>query len=272
MAEVTFDQDVLEHLLNLLGFADDDLCFFLPFFESNPGAGEDVQDVSSVGLHGLNTVAFDNVPVIRGNLLSYRFNGTDEYLTIADNVLLTPIAGGVDVPFSVGCAFKLDAVNAAVKGLIGKWDLTTVNAEWLLSLTALEYPSLQVMDDSVAVSNMGREDQTAVDVNTWYIVIATYDGNAGGADAPEDGINIYRWDGGTRTWNGAVDDADIDGGGVYVDMEDTAELVFIGATNTGGAAAEFFDGEIMMPWYTRRELSAADALRVAQGMIRLMGL
>ena len=261
----------IRELMSILGDADGDLCFLLPFFEGTLGAAADVQDVSSRGLHALNVVAVDNVPVIRGDMLSVRMNGTDEHMTIADNVLLTPITGGVDVPFSVGCAFKSDIAPAAIENLIAKWDDTAAVAqEWRLTLTANAYPALEVFDNSVALSNLGREDQTAIVANVWYIVIATYNG-AGGDPGAMDGINIYRWDGATHGWDGAVDDANIDGGGAYLNMEDTAELVVIGAKDSG-VPAEWFDGEIMMPWYTRRELSAVDARRAALTMVRIMGL
>lgn len=268
-ATVSKECSCIKFLLNLLGDADGDLCFFLPFLEGTLGAGADVQDLSSRGLHASNIVAVDNVPVIRGDLLSVRLNSTDEYMAIPDNVLLTPIAAGIDVAFSVGCAFKLAAADANIKCLISKWD-DTGEEEWRFGLTALEYPEFQISDDDVAGANMGREDQTAVAASTWYIIIGTYDGRGGAAC--NDGMNIYRWDGVTRVWDGVVDDANIDGGGVYIDMEDNANDVNIGASFAGGAASEFWPGEMMMPWYTRRELTAADAERAALLMVRIMGL
>jgi len=271
MAYVVFDREILDRLLNVLGNADGDLCFFLPFYEDTLGATSDIQDISARGLHASNIVAVDNDPVIRGYLRSVRLNGTDEYLEIPDNVLLTSISGGVDAAFSVGCAFNLHAVNAAIKCLIGRWDSTTPNFEWMLGLTALEYPCFRIADDSAgATGDEGREDQTAVAIDTWYVLIATYDGR-GTAD-PKPGMNIYRYDGATHTWDDAVDDADIAGAGAYADMEDLAIATRIGASNTGGVAAEFFNGEIMMPCYTRRELSAADARRAALLMVEMMGL
>ena len=270
MAEVVTDTEALERLLVLLGDPDGDLRFFLPFFENTLNAGTSVQDISSRGMHATNVVAVDDPPVIRGSMLSYRFNGTDEYLEIADNVLLSAV-DTVDIACSWGIAFKLDAVSAAIHSLIAKGDMTTPDAEWQMSLTALEYPAMTACDDSVgAAAVLGREDQTAVDVDEWYIMIATYDG-AGGDPGVMDGMNIYLWNGGT--YLGVLDDADIDGGGAYVDMEaGTGGVVRIGASNTGGAAAEFFDGEIMMPWMTMRELSADEARLVAQQMVKLMGL
>jgi hypothetical protein len=272
MAEVTFDRELIDRLLGLLGDPGGDLVFCYPFYENTLGAGADVQDISSHGIHSVNQVAVDNVPVIRGNLLSYRLNGTDEFLETPDNVLLTPISAGVDVAFSVGCAFKLDALNAANKHLISKWDDQTPLAEWRLYLDATERPTLELMDNSVgATGNIGREDATAVAIDEWYILIGTYDGAGGEADIPGS-INLYGWT--TGEWMGAIDDTTINGAGAYVDMENTATPMMIGAADTaaGPVAAEWFDGEIMLPFMTRRELSVNDALRVARQMVRLMEL
>lgn len=264
--------ECVRELMNVLGNMDGDLRFLLPFLEGTLGAGADVQDISFRGLHASNVVAVDNVPVIRGDFLSYRQNGVDEYLAITDNVLLSAVAAGIDAPFSVGCAFKLAAIDANVKSLICKGDFTTPNAEWFLRLDATELLEFQVFDDSVgATGNMGVEDSTPVVPLVWYVAIGTYDGR--GTATPNLGMNLYRWDGETHDWDGAVDDALIDGAGVYVDMEvGTGGDVRIGASNTGAAAAEFWPGEIMLPFLTMRELSAGDAERAAAIMVRIMGL
>lgn len=258
-------------LMNILGEPDGDLRFLLPFLEGTVGANADVQDISGRGLHAANSAnALDNAPVIRGERLSYRMNGTNEYLVITDNVLLSAV-DGTDIPFSVGCAFKLAAIDANVKSLICKGDFTTPNAEWFLRLDATELLEFMVFDDSVgATGEQGVEDATAIVPLVWYIGIGTYDGR--GADARL-GMNLYRWDGATHNWDGEIGDVEIDGGGAYADMEvGLGGDVRIGASNTGGAAAEWWPGEMMLPWMTMRELSAGDARRAALTMVRIMGL
>ena len=271
-ATITEEHDHIEYLMNLLGNPDGDLRFLLPFLEGTLGAGADVQDLSARGFHASNVTAVDNVPVIRGEFLSIRFNGVDEYLNIPDNVLLSAVAGGIDAPFSVGCAFKLAAVDANVKSLICRGDFTTPNADGFFRLDATELWEFQIFDDSVgATGNMGVEDATAIVPMVWYVAIGTYDGR--GTAAPNLGMNLYRWDGATHGWDGAVDDTLIDGAGVYVDMEvGLGGDVRIGASNTGAAAAEFWPGEIMLPFLTMRELSAGGARRVAEMMVHLLGL
>ncbi len=264
----------IRELMNILGDRDGDLRFLLPFMEGTLGAGADVQDLGSRGFHASNVVAVDNDPVIRGDFLSYRLNGTDEYLNIPDNALLSAVAAGADTPFSVGCAFKLAALDANVKSLICKGDFTTPNAEWFFQLDAGELLEFQVFDDSAgATGNMGVEDATPIVPLVWYVAIGTYDGNVPGTPTPNLGMSLYRWDGATHNWDGVVDDTLINGAGVYADMEvGLGGDVRIGASNTGAAAAEFWPGEMMLPFLTMRELTAADAQRAALKMVRIMGL
>jgi len=266
--------DRLRRLLNTLGNADGDLVFFLPPFERNPGAGAALQDISNRGLHGRNVTAYDSGSGhnIRGRMLAARLNGNDEYWEIADNVLLTPISGGVDAAFSVGCAFNMRAVNASTKTLISKYDNQTPNYEWRIHLDATERIVLQLLDNNVVNGYRGRYYNTPLIANTWYVAIATYNG-VGGTDAA-DGITVYLWDGASETWLGAVDDTDFNGAGVYVDMEDTAQPVMIGAADTaaGPNPDDFWDGDISMPFMTRRELSAKEAEKAARLMVSLLEL
>ena len=253
--------------MGLLGNHDGDLAFLLPFAEGTLGANADVQDLSNRGLHASNITAVDLAPVIRGDLLSVRMNGTDEYMEIADNVLLSAVSGGVDVAASWGCAFKFDAPDANLKTLISKYDNNTTNQEWRIWVDAAEKINIDLWDDSAAARG-GRLYNTALDARVWYVVICTYDGRGG--PAPQDGLNIYLWEGDGHSWLGAVDDTD-GTAGVYVDMEDTVQPVMIGASDAA-AAERFWPGEMMLPFMTRRELSAGDARRVAETMVHILGL
>ena len=75
-------------------------------------------------------------------------------------------------------------------------------------------------------------------------------------------------------WLGRTDDADNDGAGVYVAMENTATVVTIGAGLTAGGpvAAEFWDGDIMLPFITGRELSEGDCHKLFDIGMRILGL
>ncbi len=233
-----------------------------------------------LGVHGLNATVqgatHDVDPVIRGGMLSSIFNGTDEEWVIADDALLSAVSAGVDVPFSVGCAYKLAAGNAANKNLIAKWDDQTPDYEYRLMLSDAEFPVFMVIDDGVANSQRGRNFQEASVALRWYIIIATYNG-VGGTDA-NDGMSIFLYDV-VNGWRGAVDNADSNGIGAYVDMVDTAEHVTIGAASVAGGPteAEWWPGEIVLPFMCLGDLSATvrgvtRAERVTAIMRRMLGL
>ena len=111
----------------------------------------------------------------------------------------------------------------------------------------------------------------------WHVLVATYDGR-GGTNA-EDGIDLYLWDN-VNKWLGVVDDTDDNGGGGYVDMEDTVQPVMVGAYDgaAGPVASDFWPGEVVLPFISRADLSgtAGNGLTYAENaariMVELMGL
>lgn len=266
-ASVFRETEHLEELLGILGNHDGDLSYLLPYLEGTLDAAADVQDLSSRGLHAVNPIERDYPPVIRGDLLSQRYNGTDEYMTIADNALLSAIGAGVDVPASWGCAFMIKAVGTEQILIAKDDDVAATAREYALGLDNAEKLFINIYDDSVPATR-GRYYNTALLINTWYVVVATYDGR--GAANAELGLTLYLWNGATHAYMGAVDDTTTTAG-VYVDMEDTAEPVLVGARNNA-ARSEWFNGEQMMPWMTRRELSAEAAERAILHMVHIMGV
>lgn len=222
-----------------------------------------------LGFHGLPSqvqVTHDVDPALRGSLLSSLFNGTDEWWETPDNALLSAVSAGVDVAFSVGCAFKISAGAATNQHLISKWDDQTPNVEWRLMLSDAEFPVFMLMDDNVALSQRGRNYTTAITINRWNIIIATYDGRAG--LTAEEGINIYLYDA-VNLWQGAVDDANSNGAGDYVNMEDTAQPVMIGAADivAGPNPGEWINAEIVLPFMTLGDLSNTRSYSASGGVI-----
>jgi len=55
-------------------------------------------------------------------------------------------------------------------------------------------------------------------------------------------------------------------------MEDLAQPIMIGAQDDGGVVEEWFNGEMMLAFMTRRDLGATGARLVAEQMVRLMRL
>jgi len=277
-AEAEVPRYLIDNLLEQLGAGTPSNVVMLGVPSDEMANADPILDLSPASLAGSNVGATaDNPPVIRGGVLSARLNGTDEYWEHADNALYSAVSGGVDVAFSVGCAFKMTAPNASGKTLISKYDTITPNLEWRVTLGADEKIFFRIVDDSVVNANRGRLFNTALDAMVWYVALCTYDGR-GGASA-QDGMSIYLWDN-VNKWSGAVDDTDNVGAGVYVDMEDTVQPVMVGASDTAGgpAAAEFWPGEVVLPFFTRADLSGAAgngltyAENAARIIVELMGL
>jgi len=275
-AEAEVPRYLIDNLIEQLGAGTASNVVMLGVPSDEMANADPILDLSPASLAGSNAGATaDNPPNIRGGILSARLNGTDEYWEHADNALYSAVSGGVDVAFSVGCAFKMTAANAANKMLVSKYDNNTPNAEWRLYLDGLENPILQLVDDNVANSERGREfNTTPIPAMVWHVLIGTYDGR--GATGAADGINLYLWDNAGK-WQGAVDNVDNNGVGVYVDMEDTVQPVMVGAFDTA-AVAGHWPGEIVLPFFSRADLSgvAGNGLSYAENaariMVELMGL
>jgi hypothetical protein len=255
----------LQNYINLLG---SNIRVFLPMYESNPGAAADVTDVGPRGHHFDNVTAFDDAPKLRGHLLAYTFNGTDEGLSLADHSDFTFGTGAADSALSVGCWFKAeDSAGAAIESLISRIDKLAPNNEWTLNLSAAHKIGFDVYDNSVPAYE-GRLYNTAITFNRWYFVVATYDATAGATAST--GIDIYLAEA-TASSISAVDDTAHDNG-VYVAMEDKAVLTTVGYSADGGAgAAEWFQGEMWGPFVVAEELSAAQVTALFHQGKKLLG-
>jgi len=239
---------------------------FLPFLETDPPvtAGY-VTDAGLRGHHFTNLVAFDTDPHIRGSMLAYSFNGTDEGLNLPDHADFTFGNGAADSAFSVGLWFKPDSSAAAIEGLIARFDSqVATNLEWTLNLDAAGKINFVLHDDGVPAS-IGRLFNTAVTDYTWYLAVGTYD-----ATAADTGIDIYLA-ASTAASIAAVDDTN-NSAGAYVAMEDKAVLTTVGYTaDSGAGAGEWFGGEIWGPFVVAEELSAAKVSNLFRIGKKLLG-
>lgn len=257
MAEVTLDMDLLRKYIRLLG---DSVILFTPFFETNPGAGEAVQDYGPKGHHLLNTTAFDYPPIIRGSLLAYRFNGTDEAMTLADHNDFSFGADGTapnEPTFSVG--MWVNMVDSTSSVLMAKWDLTGAaeDREWAFELESNDYPRLTLFDES-ADKHIGREDQTALSERTWHFLVATKGSGVTCAD-----VKIYV--DGVQT-----DDADVTAA-TYVAMENGGTQLTLGSyEGAGGAQGNFFDGMMWGPFVVDSVLTVTEILDLYRTGRRLL--
>lgn len=260
LGQSTFPRKWLQNYLDLLG---SNVRVFLPFYESNPPAAGDVTDIGPRGHHFDNTTAFDDYPKLRGHVLAYTFNGTDEGLNLADHADFTFGNAAADSAFSVGLWFKPETI--ANDALISRMDeLVATNQEWELLIDAAGKLNFHCYDDSVP-AYIGRLYNTALTANRWYFAVATYD-----ATEASTGISIYLAQA-TASTISAVDDTTHQNG-VYVAMEDKAVLTTIGYTaDSGAGAGEFMQGEIWGPFVVAEELSAAQVTALFSQGKKLLG-
>jgi len=171
------------------------------------------------------------------------FDGTDDYIPVADATNLSFGDGTDDSPFSV--IAWVDMSDPTEFPIIAKGVYNT-SAEYRLLVDAADKIHFQCFDESVADCYIGRKYDTALSAGTLYCIVATYSGS--GASS---GVSIYI--------NGVkVDDADSElNAGSYVAMEDLAADVHIGRND-----ALYADGTIKSVKIVRRELTVLDALAI----------
>ena len=237
-------------MVNILGKRD--LRMLLPLFETDPGDDEAVQDIGQRGNHFLKHTEGDNDPYIKGELLSYRLNGTDEAIDMADDDQFSFGADGTapnEPSFSLGCAVKFKDATSNV--LIARYDATAgvEQREYQMFTTGGDDFIFRIFDESVG-SRIGRSVSTNLVEDVWYVLVATYD-----ASRVEAGITLYV--------NGVASDDTSESGGGYTAMENVTVVTSVGyQIEAGGAADLFLDGDLALPFITARELSADDVLRL----------
>lgn len=175
---------------------------------------------------------WDTQPLPKGKGWYYTFNGTDNEGDIADAATLTFFDGSADQEMTIAALIDFTGGDATSSAIIGKYDDTGDDEEWIFQVNSSDDLSFRTQDASEGTAALvGRSDATNVP-DGWHLVVGTY--NAGGANAS---FELYL-DGIT-----AVSDTDA-GEGSYTAMEDQAETVSIGHTHSSGSDADFFDGKM----------------------------
>jgi len=183
------------------------------------------------------------------------FNDTDEEADSPDADYWSRDDSGSN-PFSVGAWVNI--AGAATGGLFGKW-ITGASAEWQLFFSSGK-PRLQFHDSSTNKHSYATAD-AALSVNTWHLVILTYD-STGGATAAG-GITIY-------VDGVAVADTDTNNAS-YVAMENTATLMQLGGAG-GYWWGDKLAGGPLGPFFTQIELSVDQVKRIHEIGRRALGL
>ncbi|MFC1623923.1 LamG domain-containing protein [Candidatus Omnitrophota bacterium] len=163
------------------------------------------------------------------------FDGTGDYMEVADNDIFSIGNGTVDSPFSISLWMKAGSL-VQYDGVVQKWDNNN-QREWLFrfgdSATGENW-EFRLFDESADVTR-GRKTGVFLTTGQWYHLVGTYNGDE---SDPNAGIDIYV--------DGVVSDtADIDTAGTYTAMENKTGKLFFGALeDTGAAPYRLFDGII----------------------------
>ncbi len=241
------DQKKLEFIADMESFGEV-LAFWMP-------DGADTTTNTDLSRHGFTwtydaTVAGKHVQQGSGVLLN--FDGSTDEADTPDNARFSRGGGSPDQAMAIVCVVEADdATPAADTTVISKWDEDTDAElrEWRVLLTTTNgYPRIELYDES-ANAFIGREDQTALTVNTVTHLVFTYDGSGS-----NEGIRIYK--------NGVrVDDAD-SSSGTYLGMEDLGTKLLL-AHNLSAAstpvAEGFWDGGMGMVMQYGKDFTVEEA-------------
>ena len=147
------------------------------------------------------------------NKYSFSFDGSNDYLQIADNDSLSFGDGSSDSAFSISA--WINPVEATRFSIASK--ATSSQVEWRFYCDDSDKLQLFLADNSIGV-NEKRVSTASISQNTWTHVAVTYDGSGG--TSASSGINLYI--------NGSLDNGTADGFGTYVAMHNHPIPVNIG--------------------------------------------
>ena len=171
---------------------------------------------------------------------SLSFDGTG-YIDCGDSDIFSFGNGSSDNPFSISAWINITATTS--QGIVTKYGSSTSLREWLFYTTG---GKIRLLLWSGSTNNIATSS-TVLSTNTWYHVLATYDGRGG--STAYDGINIYV--------NGVLESVTKNGGS-YTAMSNTSQPVQI-ATHSGGS---FLDGKIDETSIFNYSLSEAQVLEI----------
>lgn len=159
---------------------------------------------------------------------SLNFDGTDDYVSVADNDNLSFGNGTTDRPFSISAwVYKTASLT---KQVIGKYSSATNENEYVIFINLNQALVINLEDESTD-GQIGRfTPNNIIALNQWHHIAMTYSGNSASS-----GLALYV--------NGVrVDSGDDNGGGTYTAMENLTPNL-----NIGGRAPDniwFWGGQL----------------------------
>lgn len=205
----------------------------------------------------------------KGGVFSYFIDrSVNNHLSAPDSADFSGIST-TDAAFSLG-AWVLPQVAGTEQAILAKYDVAGTLREYKLTLNASEIPRLELFDESVTDANasVAAPATSAVTINQWASVIATYNGAGGNPGFAGSSMTIVMYT------DGVADTGTVAGAGSddYVDMEDTATPPMIGAADDTAAPTIEFEGRIALPFWTGKELSAVEVGQIHEIGRRLLGI
>ena len=149
------------------------------------------------------------------NVYSVAFDGSNDFVEVADNSNLSFGDGSTDSPFSISTWVKIGRTTA--QGIVTKYGSGSSTREWLFYTTG---GKLRLLLWGNGTNNFAT-GTTNLSIDTWYHVACTYDGRGG--STAYNGMTLYI--------NGVAESVTTSGGS-YTAMSNTSQNVEIGKYST----------------------------------------
>ena len=173
---------------------------------------------------------------------STTFDGTNDYVSVADDSTLTSSSG-----FSVACWVKLTTISGDIAIITKNSDLTTFNSSSEFFIINDDGIAEFAVIDQTNNAMIGRKTGTVFTVNTWHHLACTYNGGTVSA-----GCKIYI--DGVQT-----DTSDETAGSGFASVRDSGQELRFGEFADGG---EDFTGNMKNIAFWSRELTATEIQNV----------
>lgn len=204
-----------------------------------------------------------NTPVGRlsalGKGVALSFNGTSDSMSTPDANDVSFGNSAVDTPLSFFFVVKVTD-TAAGRIILSKDDAAGSAREWSLYVSATDFGTINIMDQSAGVIPSRITDATVIQ-GSWASLSGSYSAATGGATAAND-MTIYQ--------NGAVVASTAANQAAYVAMENLGQVCMIGASQAIPSA--WFAGSIALVLLVGANLTASQHFQLNQLSKRFFGI
>ena len=246
----------LNSILTILGTTKTHLW---PFYESlgitvsGVGAGVDLIPSETGGSAEALEDDF-NPALLPAGLYSYHFQPTgDHHLAGPDDNSYSFVSAA----FSVGCWARPSAIASNV--LLAKYDSAGAAEEWRFWIDAAGKLDLELHDASASATEIALSD-SALTLNQWQFLVATWDGNDG---TPS--MKLYV--------NGAsVNDGSSTESGTFTAMEAGAAPLTVGCGGVTATPTTELHGRMALPFICGKELTAANVTSLYGITAKMVGI